>query len=358
MNNLSLNGFFLGANTPAGFLSLYGSELSGYDRKYILKGSPGCGKSTFMLRCAKVLEEKGAQVEYILCSSDPDSLDGVLIPSLGTAIVDGTFPHVAEPDYPLAGEYYVDFGAFCDIAALRGIKEEIRAITDEYHAVYGRIYGLLRAAGALHKERVNTVRSISRGLEFRAGGLIKKLIGKKNGDTQGKERLRFLSTICSRGIIHQYEAARALCSKIYEIRTDHDLGGDLIAAIRGAALDAGHDVISCPSPWDPGGQPMHLLIPSLDLGFLMTGKTDPPEKGSFRRILTDRTVDGSELSRQRPYLRSLRQSENAVVLLAVDILAQAKNIHDRLEALYNPHIDFGRVLQSAERLAGELARGL
>jgi hypothetical protein len=217
---------------------------------------------------------------------------------------------------------------------------------------------LLRAAGALHKERVNTVRSISRGLEFRAGGLIKKLIGKKNGDTQGKERLRFLSTICSRGIIHQYEAARALCSKIYEIRTDHDLGGDLIAAIRGAALDAGHDVISCPSPWDPGGQPMHLLIPSLDLGFLMTGKTDPPEKGSFRRILTDRTVDGSELSRQRPYLRSLRQSENAVVLLAVDILAQAKNIHDRLEALYNPHIDFGRVLQSAERLAGELARGL
>ena len=60
---------------------------------YILKGGPGCGKSSLMRRVAQAMEEKGASVEYIACSGDPDSLDAVVFPALNTAIVDGTAPH-------------------------------------------------------------------------------------------------------------------------------------------------------------------------------------------------------------------------------------------------------------------------
>ena len=87
--------YFLGANAPSGFYSLY-SELLPPEtarRIYILKGGPGCGKSTLMRQVGARMEEEGLTPEYILCSGDPDSLDALILPTLGAAIVDGTAPH-------------------------------------------------------------------------------------------------------------------------------------------------------------------------------------------------------------------------------------------------------------------------
>ena len=41
---------------------------------------------------------------------------------------------------------------------------------------------------------------------------------------------------------------------------------------------------------------------------------------------------------------------------AVDSLAQAKAMHDELEALYNPYVDFDRVGRMADRIAGEILK--
>ena len=86
--------FFLGANSAEGFYGLYEQLLDAklYDL-IILKGGPGCGKSTFMRRTTAAMEERGLESVYIHCSGDPDSLDGVIFPAIGTAIVDGTAPH-------------------------------------------------------------------------------------------------------------------------------------------------------------------------------------------------------------------------------------------------------------------------
>ena len=52
--------FFLGANSAEGFCGLYEQLLDAklYDL-IILKGGPGCGKSTFMRRAAAAMEERG-----------------------------------------------------------------------------------------------------------------------------------------------------------------------------------------------------------------------------------------------------------------------------------------------------------
>ena len=92
--------FFLGANSAEGFYSLYDQLLdAGLHDLVILKGGPGCGKSTFMHRMAGALEEHGVETVYIHCSGDPDSLDAVIFPSIRRAVVDGTAPHVLEPRY-------------------------------------------------------------------------------------------------------------------------------------------------------------------------------------------------------------------------------------------------------------------
>lgn len=91
--------YFLGANSPDGFYSLYDQMIDPVQarRIYILKGGPGCGKSTLMRRVAARAEELGQETEYIHCSGDPDSLDAVVLPGLGVAVADGTAPHGTAP---------------------------------------------------------------------------------------------------------------------------------------------------------------------------------------------------------------------------------------------------------------------
>ena len=86
--------YFLGANAPTGFYSLYDHLLPPEQARaiYILKGGPGCGKSTLMRKVAAWAQEAGLETEYILCSGDPDSLDALILPGRAVAIVDGTAP--------------------------------------------------------------------------------------------------------------------------------------------------------------------------------------------------------------------------------------------------------------------------
>ena len=89
--------FFLGANSGLGFQSLFDRFCAPEDHYdlVVLKGGSGCGKSTLMRRVGEAMEAAGETVEYLHCSGDPDSLDGIQIPRLRTAFVDGTAPHAA-----------------------------------------------------------------------------------------------------------------------------------------------------------------------------------------------------------------------------------------------------------------------
>ena len=91
--------YFLGANAPSGFYSLYPELIAPETARaiYILKGGPGCGKSTLMRRVGQRMEQAGLETEYILCSGDPASLDALLLPQLAVALVDGTAPHGTAP---------------------------------------------------------------------------------------------------------------------------------------------------------------------------------------------------------------------------------------------------------------------
>ncbi|MEN6316085.1 MAG: ATPase [Clostridiaceae bacterium] len=89
---------FPGGNTSKGFYSFYQYIISQEDAKriFILKGGPGVGKSTFMKKIAARMLERGYDAEYMHCSSDNSSLDGIVIPKIGIAMIDGTAPHVVD----------------------------------------------------------------------------------------------------------------------------------------------------------------------------------------------------------------------------------------------------------------------
>lgn len=87
--------FFAGANSGNGFQNLF-TEILDLEEAVdlmVLKGGPGVGKNTFMKEVGRTMEEAGAEVEYLWCSGDPASLDGVVLPELRCGVVDGTAPH-------------------------------------------------------------------------------------------------------------------------------------------------------------------------------------------------------------------------------------------------------------------------
>ena len=81
MNNGLETRYFLSALTGAGYYALHRQFLRPPQRYFcILKGGPGCGKSTFLKRVGDAGRAAGLAVVRLHCAGDPASLDGVYFP--------------------------------------------------------------------------------------------------------------------------------------------------------------------------------------------------------------------------------------------------------------------------------------
>ena len=350
--------FFLGANAPTGFYSLYDQLIDPAEAEdiVILKGGPGCGKSSLMRRVGKAMEERGLAVEYIQCSGDPDSLDAVVIPALKTAVVDGTAPHVVEPRYPGAVERYLNLGDCYDREGLRPLREQLFTLTKEYKKCYARAYRCLTAAAQIGEDlRALVITPASEAKAARrVKGILAREVGKSGGE-QGSAVQRFLGAVTWQGPLCFYDTADALCSRIYELSDSWGLAHTMLTHLATGAMAAGYDVIVCPDPMAPDRME-HLLIPGLSLGFLSTTPARPYGKRPYRRIRLDAMAEPELLRRNKARLRFSKKVSAALMEEAVASLAQAKGLHDELEALYNPHVDVPRVYRTADALAEELER--
>lgn len=140
--------FFAGANSAHGFVSFYDSILGDkkIERVYILKGGPGTGKSSFMKKAAEYAASKGMSAEIYRCSSDPDSLDGVVIDEK-VAILDGTAPHTVDMSLPGVRDEIINLGAFWDDNALKERSAEIEELISKKAEGYKKAYRYLSAYG-------------------------------------------------------------------------------------------------------------------------------------------------------------------------------------------------------------------
>lgn len=349
--------YFLGANSPSGFYSLYDQLLPPEQARaiYIIKGGPGCGKSTLMRQVAAQVEEVGHPVERILCSGDPDSLDAVVIPDLRVAIADGTAPHVIEPKLPGAVERYVNMGRCYNFSQLYPLRGELTDRMKGYKGCYARAYRCLGAAAEiLEDQRAALVTDeLSHKLAKRAKGILSRELPRKQSVLPGRVRQRFLGAVTHRGQLCLFDTALAQCGRIYALEDNCGLAHELLIHLLAGAVSAGYDVVACPDHMAPE-RLAHLLIPQLELAFLSSTKALPYTGPAYRRIRLDAAADGELLRRDRPRLRFARKVSAALVDEAVSSLAQAKTMHDALEAVYNPHVDFDLVDTMAQSIGEEI----
>ena len=341
--------FFMGANAPEGFSGLFGEfQTPRIRRLYILKGGPGNGKSTCLGIIADEARRRGLCVERIPCASDPGSLDGVYLPERGLAWVDGTSPHVAEPKLPGARDTYVNLGALWDMDALEREAEPLRALFDAYAKAQRTASRWIRAAGAAYENLCALPESVrTEKLERRARGIIAREFPGKKKTARGVETRRFLSGITPEGQLCRYDTAFALCTRVYELADPFGTGTALLETLREAALGRGLAVIACGHPLCPE-KLSHLLVPEAGAGFVTSDTVFTCDREPYRRLRLEPLAEGVS----RPAFREHRKLLAALLGEANRAQREAREIHDRIEAHYNPTVDF----DALRRFAHEHAR--
>ena len=348
--------FFLGANSPEGFHSLF-SEL--YDprdgwRAFILKGGPGTGKSTFLRTVAQACGAAGVAYETIPCASDPQSLDAVRIESKKICIADGTAPHVIEPQYPGAVETTLELGAFRDDDTLRRSREEILRLFADNAAQHRRCVRFLQAAHSLDRDVRRLALDCVDEEKIRryASRLAARRFGKPRG-TIGRETRRFLSAVTPDGITALRETPEALCDDILVVEDAHGAASAaLIGEVRRYALGAGLDVISCPCFLYPDAGPQHLILPQIR--FALLTETPYLHFAGTQRIRASRFTDTGRLRAHRSRITFSRRTEKELLEEAVCAMQDALQIHNALEAYYKPCMDFAAVQRLAEQTAAQI----
>lgn len=159
---MTVDGYFAASNSGRGFTNYYAEVFGAADRIFVIKGGPGTGKSRFMHEAESYAEARGWSSRRYYCSSDPGSLDGILLrrDDSTVAFLDGTPPHTWEPEQPGVVEQLIDLGAFWDESRLREHSGELRELGRRKRLAWRQAYGWL--SGCLDMCRV--IRSIGREL--------------------------------------------------------------------------------------------------------------------------------------------------------------------------------------------------
>lgn len=144
----ALRRLFFGAATPKGAVDFIPRLTASLSRRIFIKGRPGSGKSTMLKKLAAAAEKNGIDVEVFHCGLDPNSLDMLIFPALGTAIFDSTAPHEYFPERD--GDEILDM---YELAMTPGTDEayagELAAIQERYSAKMKEATAYLEAAEQL-----------------------------------------------------------------------------------------------------------------------------------------------------------------------------------------------------------------
>jgi len=351
--------YFVCANSALGFVSLFEDNIKGLDRLYILKGGPGTGKSTLMKNIGSEWYNRGFDVEYIHCASDNNSIDGVIIPTLGIGVVDGTAPHIIEPRAPGAIEDYVNLGVAWDSKKLAVHKDEILDIKNEISSCYLNAYEQFKEGLKIHDEweKVYLDNIDFNKLNEITAATINIFFGNKSIDKRSIVKNRFFGGSTPIGSVDFVLDLTKDVGKRYFIKGRPGSGkSTMLKKIASAAEERGFDVEIYHCGFDPNSLDM-VIIRELDLAIF--DSTAPHEYFPTRE--SDEIIDVYYLAikpgtdeEYRTQLASIVTRYKSAVGNGINYLACAKLLHDELENFYIDAMDFNVVNKISQDLMSKM----
>lgn len=337
--------YFACANTSKGFQNFFASNLKNLTKIYILKGGPGTGKSSLMKKIGSEMVSKGIPVEYIHCSSDPDSLDGIVIRQLSTAIVDGTSPHVIEPTAPGALEEYINLGVAWNVDALAQNRKEILFLESEISGCYPKAYACFARALKIHDEweKIYIDHMDFKKANSYTEQVIHTLLTNTHLNKTSTIMHRFFGGSTPQGALDYVEDLTNPIKNRYFIKGRPGSGkSTMLKKILAMAQTKGIDIEVYHCGFDPDSLDM-LIMPELDLCiFDSTAPHEyfPNREGDvtldmYKELITPHTDED-----YHEELIDISKRYKATIAEGTSHLAYAKFLHDDLEKYYISATDF------------------
>ena len=325
--------YFAASNSSEGFCSYYSDVFSPekFYKIYVIKGGSGTGKSFFMNEIAKCAESKGFSVRYIYCSSDAESLDGIIINEQKIAILDGTSPHIYEPKYIGALESFVNLAEFLDEKLLTSSRKLIENISLEKHRGFERVYRELKSYREISENIADIVapclkiEKMKKYAKRFADGINK---GENNEEhllarSIGMRGLSSFDTYFENAKIYYeindyFESAHFMMREIYSLMKE-----------RGANLRVSNN---------PTIKERLDALCETDSGLTFEINNRFDDEG--RSINMKRFVDIDAIGKIRHEYRSLVRVRDNILSLVLDEFENIKKYHFILEEIYGSAMDF------------------
>ena len=338
---------FPGGNTSKGFFSFF-DYIIYQDRArriFIFKGGPGVGKSTLMMKISQTVTELGHDVEHMHCSSDPGSLDGLVIPAIGVALVDGTAPHVVDPKTPGAVDEIINLGEFWNETGISANKNEIIKVKNEISNCFIRAYRYLGAALKIYEdtEAINAAAMNKASASLRSREFTDMLFDvMPPAAVQGHERRLFASAITPDGLINYLDDLMTL-DNIYVLEGFPGAGTEkVLGRIKSEALERGFDAEAYYCAFRPD-KLEHLILPGLNTAFTTVNSYHGTDVCAVGKVDFRQMLNGSRIANYQTELEYNRIEFDRLLDKALDLLHREKQLHDELESYYIPHMDFDAI---------------
>ncbi len=340
--------FFAAANGTTGFRSYFdeifpSESLSGV---FILKGGPGTGKSTLLKELSTFFLCPEIQQEIFHCSSDPRSLDGLLLSreKRRVAILDGTAPHERDARVPGATDVLVNLGDGFDLSALRGRREEILSLQKKKSISYKDAYFYLGIFGIFESkilaETKDRLKKSAVALLAEDGFFEKSEVGTSAFSP------RLIGAFCRDGMqrLNTYEAMASRHLQI--IGTDEECK-ILLSSLFSCLSRKGHAGYFSPSPF------FHDWIDGLFLKDISLSVTEAKTEGARALFAKDFFEERSDDARKR--IEEYRTESARYLALAKEALSRASESHFALEEIYTPAMHFERIAPLKAALKKEIS---
>lgn len=334
--------YFAASNSAQGFKNYYSDIFERADRVYVIKGGPGTGKSSFMKRCGQAAQNMGYSCEYYFCSSDPKSLDGVLIFEKNAVIgvLDGTFPHLCEPKYPGARDEIINFAPFWDSSLLYRQKNEITSLSERKSVEYNHAYTYLRSVGNLKAVNDSLIRdAVDYEKLIRAAERAARLI--KNEDVCGSVIPAITGSVSMHGCI-RLDTFKKRAERLYYVSNSYGVGEMFLDILleklkdKSVMVRASFDPI-CPEHTDG------IFVEGCNVGFVLCEPNDrTDDSGSDILINTKRFINSDRLRQVRSDIRYTAKLAESSLDGALHSLAKARVYHFLLEDIYGKAMDWQR----------------
>ena len=363
--------YFPGNNTPLGFFSYYKHILGQREANKIvcIKGGPGTGKSTFMNRIAEYFASMDEDIDYLHCSADENSLDGIVLKDRRIAVIDGTSPHITDPVTPGAVDKIVNLGEFWDEEAIAVNKSEIIDLNEETSRWYRIAYNYLSAAKSVYRSLEEIYNDDSEDSEIYK--VVADIVGSEYGDLDislkpGKRKKFFASAITGDGVVNYITSLLGDMKRVYMI--DSPVGysnSSFMEIVTEGAIYRGLDVEVYYCPMCPEEKIEHIVIPELKTAFVTMNRyhdiqpweIPPPDESGQEIILIDMEdyMNILNIGKNSELIQSLNEEYDILLNKSVKHLSLARDAHLMVEKMYIPNMNFTQLSDMRDKLQTELA---